>query len=76
LLLSVRYRELKNFADNRKCRIQEKGDGLLINLETNQPFSYKDSCVERGPHLGYDPVASEAARAAVQTVLKSVFKLD
>lgn len=64
------------FESVRKCKIQEKGDGLLINLDTNQPFSYKDSCVERGPHLGFDPVASEAAKVAVEKALKSVFKLD
>jgi dienelactone hydrolase len=28
------------FESVRKCKIQEKSDGLLINLETNQPFSY------------------------------------
>jgi dienelactone hydrolase len=64
------------FETVRKCKIQEKGDGLLMNLDTNQPFTYNDSCVEHGPHLGYDAVASEAARVAVEKLLKSVFKLE
>jgi hypothetical protein len=49
---------------------------MLINADTKQPFTYKDTCVERGPHTGYDPVAAQAAMEAVGNFLKSVFKLD
>jgi hypothetical protein len=51
-------------------------DGFLINADTKKPFTYKDACVVHGPHLGYDPVAAQAARASVNAFLKSVFKLD
>ncbi len=64
------------FESVRNCRIREEAGGLLINAETMQPFSYKDACVVHGPHLGHDPVATEAATTAVKTFLRTVFKLD
>jgi dienelactone hydrolase len=60
----------------RNCKIQEQSGGVLLNVETKQPFSYKDACVVHGPHLGHDPVATEAATRAVRTFLKGTFKLD
>ena len=60
----------------RNCRIREEAGGVLINAATNQPFSYKDACVELGPHLGHDPSAAKAATIAVRTFLRPVFKLD
>jgi hypothetical protein len=50
--------------------------GILVNLETKQPFSYKDACVVHGAHVGHDPVATEAATTAVKTFLSRVFKLN
>ncbi len=47
------------FESVRNCKIQEGAGGLLINAETERPFTYKDGCVEHGPHLGYDPVAAK-----------------
>lgn len=64
------------FQSVRNCRILEESDGVLVNLETRQPFSYKDACVALGVHVGHDPVAAEAATAAVRTFLKTLFKLD
>jgi len=46
---------------------------VLINASTQQPFTYKDQCVEIGPHVGYDGVATEAAKAAVKEILNTVF---
>jgi dienelactone hydrolase len=60
----------------RNCKIQEEAGGLLVNAETKQPFTYRDACVERGPHMGYDPASAEAANTAVKVLLKTVFKLD
>ena len=59
----------------RNCRIQEAADGLLINVATKEPFTYKDACVEHGPHLGHDPAATEAAQVSVKSFLRLAFKL-
>jgi dienelactone hydrolase len=67
---------LPTFQSARNCRILEDSDGILVNLETKQPFSYKDACVARGVHVGHDPVATEAATTAVKSFLKRSFGLD
>lgn len=64
------------FESVRDCRIEEQPGGVLINIETKQPFGYKDACVVHGPHLGHDPNATDAATTAVKTFLRGVFKLD
>ncbi len=64
------------FESVRDCRIEEEAGGVLVNLDTKQPFSYKDACVVHGPHLGHDPTATEAAATAVKRFLKAAFKLD
>jgi dienelactone hydrolase len=64
------------FESARRCTIREEAGGLLVNADTKAPFTYADACVERGPHLGYDPAATQAAKEAVEAFLKKVFKLD
>jgi dienelactone hydrolase len=59
----------------RHCMIREEPAGLLINASTQQPFTYKDPCVELNPHVGHDAVATQAAKTSVKAVLKTVFKL-
>ena len=58
----------------RDCTISEGENGLLINAETNAPFTYKDECVKIGPHVGHDPEATQAATVAVTGFLKSVLR--
>jgi len=60
----------------RHCIIREEPIGVLINASTRQPFTYKDPCVEIGPHVGYDAAATEAAKAAVKEILSTVFALQ
>lgn len=60
----------------RRCRIREEAAGQLVNTATQQPFTYKDACVERDPHVGHDPDAARAARGTVKDFLKAVFKLN
>lgn len=64
------------FESTRNCKIQEETDGLLINADTQQQFTYRDACVVHGPHLGYDPVATQAAKISVNAFLQTVFKLQ
>jgi dienelactone hydrolase len=65
----------KNAQTVRSCTIREDAAGQLINAATGHPFTYKDSCVERDPHVGHDPAATQAARQSVKELLKTVFKL-
>jgi dienelactone hydrolase len=60
----------------RHCAIREEPVGLLIDASTRQPFTYKDPCVEIGPHVGYDAAATEAAKASVKEILKTAFRLQ
>jgi dienelactone hydrolase len=60
----------------RACRIREEFPGQLINTATGQLFTYRDACVERDPHIGYDPAATRAASQAVKEFLKVTFKLN
>jgi dienelactone hydrolase len=62
------------FESVRNCRIQEEDNGMLINVDTKQPFTYKDACVIHGPHTGYDPEAAQAAKESVGAFFKSVLK--
>jgi len=59
----------------RHCIIREEPRGVLIDAYTKEPFTYKDSCVEINPHVGFDPTATEAAKVSVKKFLKTVFKL-
>ncbi len=59
----------------RNCHIREGEGGQLLNADTQQPFSYKDSCVELSPHVGGNPVTAEQARKAVVEFLRGLFKL-
>jgi len=59
----------------RHCRIKEGDGGVLMNADTNEPFTYKDSCVELSPHVGGNPATAEEARKAVTEFLAALFKL-
>ena len=60
----------------RHCTIREEQGGVLISVSSGQPFTYKDACVEYGPHLGHDPEATRQAKEAVTAFVRSVFKLN
>jgi dienelactone hydrolase len=59
----------------RNCVIREEPRGTLINAATNEPFTYLDKCVARGPSIGHDPVATQSVKQAVKDFIKGVFKL-
>jgi dienelactone hydrolase len=60
----------------RHCTIREEPVGLLINAATKQPFTYNDPCVERDPHVAYDPAALEASKRSVKDLLGRVLKVN
>ena len=64
----------RNSQTVRNCRIREEAPGELMNTATGQRFQYSDACVERDPHTGRDPEATEAARKAVAEFLRTVTK--
>lgn len=59
----------------RNCHIKEGNGGVLMNGDTNVPFTYKDSCVELNPHVGGNPATAAEARKAVVEFLQALFKL-
>jgi hypothetical protein len=47
---------------------------VIINVKTNQPFTYADPCVEYGPTVAYDEKALIAARKAVKDFIAATLK--
>jgi dienelactone hydrolase len=56
--------------------MKEEPAGVIINATTKQPFTMRDPCVERGPHLGYDAAATAAATQTVKEFLQATLKLN
>jgi dienelactone hydrolase len=48
-------------------RIEE--DGVLLNHDTGEPFSYSDACVTTGPTVAADDAATQQAQQAVLALL-------
>lgn len=59
----------------RHCHIKEGEGGVLMNADTQVPFTYQDTCVERDPHVGGNPETAEQARKAVSDFLAALFRL-
>ncbi|MGY8708314.1 dienelactone hydrolase family protein [Bradyrhizobium sp. 18BD] len=59
----------------RNCKIREGDGSVLMNGDTNAPFTYKDACVELNPHVGGNPTTAAESRKAVEEFLQALFKL-
>jgi len=59
----------------RGCHIREGEGGLLMNADTQAPFTYKDACVELSPHVGGNPGTAQEASKAVAEFLRQLLKL-
>ena len=59
----------------RNCHIREGDGGVLVNADTQAPFTYKDSCIELDPHVGGNPETAAESRKAVVDFLQALFKL-
>lgn len=61
----------------RACKLKsEEPLGTIINAESGERFTWKDPCMQRDAHTGYNDAAANAARVAVKDLLRSVFKLE
>lgn len=58
----------------RRCRLEEAADGLIINSQTKQPFTYADPCVELGPTIAYNAKAHSEVQRAIQDLVAGVLK--
>ena len=50
----------------RSCQLAEAQNGVVVNVKTQQAFSYADPCVELGPTIAYDEKAHAEAVKAVK----------
>jgi dienelactone hydrolase len=72
------FREPRKFPDAQvwaNCKIAEGDNGVILNTETNAPFSYADPCMQKGATVAYNHDASTKARAEVRGFLKEIFAL-
>jgi dienelactone hydrolase len=58
---------------SRRCRLAESDGGIVLNVETKQPFGPSDPCLERGTTLHYNEAAMKKAHGDVLAFLKNVF---
>jgi dienelactone hydrolase len=65
--------QLPQAQTSRKCRFEEKPQGMIINSDTGQPFSLDDPCIERGATIAYNAEATEATRKDVVEFLSRLF---
>lgn len=59
----------------RRCQLEERQAGVIVNRETGQPFTFHDACIERGARLGYDAKATAETIKAVKQFLTSLWSL-
>jgi hypothetical protein len=59
----------------QRCQLAEGDDNQIINRETQKPFTFGDTCVEKGPTVAYNEAASSQARVFVRDFLTQVFQL-
>ncbi|NOJ38692.1 dienelactone hydrolase family protein [Bradyrhizobium australiense] len=64
-----------NAQSARNCRLTEGESGVLMNADTQAPFTYKDACIAINPHVGGNPATAKEAQKAVSDFLQVLFKL-
>ena len=60
----------------RNCTLREGDNGQVLNAKTGAIYTLADSCVERGPHVGFNQAAYQATVRAVREFLAATFKLS
>ena len=64
-----------NAQSARDCRLKEGEGGVLMNTDTQAPFTYKDACIALNPHVGGNPATAVEARKAVSDFLQALLRL-
>jgi dienelactone hydrolase len=64
--------QLKTGQTTRGCVLAERDDGTVVNVKTGVPFTYKDACVELGPHVAYNAAAATDARKELKALVAAV----
>jgi dienelactone hydrolase len=60
----------------RRCALQERAGGQIVNAQTGQVFTLDDPCIERGATIVYNAQAFTAALKDVREFLTVAFKLN
>ena len=68
--------KLPDAQTTRNCRLEEIADGIVVNSDTKQRFTYSDPCVERGATVAYQEEAHKASMQAVEEILRINLKLN
>lgn len=63
---------LPQIQTTRRCRLEEGADGIIINSETQQGFTYSDPCVELGGTVAYSAEAHAEAQKDVRAFVSAV----
>jgi hypothetical protein len=42
--------------------LREEPVGIMVNVETQKPFTYGDSCIGRDPHVAYSAASTVPRR--------------
>jgi dienelactone hydrolase len=69
----ARVMKLAQGLSPRRCHGAESEGGIVLNVETKQPFGPSDPCLERGVTLHYNEVAMKKAHGDVLAFLTNVF---
>ncbi len=59
----------------RRCQLEERSPGKIVNRDSGQPFTLDDPCVERGTTAAYNPQAAAQAMKDVREFLTAAFHL-
>jgi len=59
----------------RSCTMKENKDGVIVNSNTRQPFTYDDSCVEHGPTIAFNQNAYNQSKQELRRFISSIFQL-
>ncbi len=63
---------LKKAQTTRSCRMEESSNGIILNSETKQQFTYDDPCVEHGPTMAFNQSAYEKSRQELRNFIGAI----